>query len=178
MHTEAAQVLADRAQLSPHNPMIWNDLGVELMAAGQPDAACRAFLRAHKSFPEYPLPLYNLGRLSMNRVAEHPQQASSPELVRKLAAEAIDYLNQSLSKDPLLRQAHALLSIAYSLVGDKAQANFHAQKASRFGLDRDENRRRTWLQRIPILRKATSQTALPSLPFLSSSSQRMHKGVH
>jgi Flp pilus assembly protein TadD len=60
MHAEAAEVLVERARLSPGNPMIWNDLGVEYMAAGQPDEATAAFTRAHKVFPQYPLPLYNL----------------------------------------------------------------------------------------------------------------------
>ncbi len=56
MHADAARALAERAKLSPHNPMIWNDLGVEYLAAGQPDAAYKAFVRAHKVFPDYPTP--------------------------------------------------------------------------------------------------------------------------
>ena len=174
MHAEAAQALAERAKLSPHNPMIWNDLGVESMAAGQPDAAYTAFLQAHKVFPDYPLPLYNLGRLAMGRcVEEQARQPSSAPLIDKSAKEAIAYLHESLARDPLLSLAHALLSSAYEIAGDDVQAKLHEQEASRLDPGRFVERKLTWLQRIPLLRRIGLDAARPSLPFVSSSGRHI-----
>ena len=70
MHAEAAEALEKRARLSPENPMIWNDLGVQRVAAGQVSDALIAFQRALEAFPEYPMALYNLGKLSFDRCME------------------------------------------------------------------------------------------------------------
>src|ERR1700743_2533433 len=70
MHVEACEVLEQRASLSPENPLIWNDLGVQRAAAGQSSEAMIAFQRALEVFPEYPAALYNLGKLSFDRYLE------------------------------------------------------------------------------------------------------------
>ena len=113
-HAEAAAALVRRAQLSPNNPMIWNDLGVESIAAGQPEAAHAAFLRAHQTFPDYPLPLYNLARLAFAHCLA--AQAAQPDEARRFALEAIGYLNDCLRYDPLLAPAHALLVHAHDVL--------------------------------------------------------------
>lgn len=53
MHAEAAQVLSERARLSPQNPMVWNDLGVEYVAARQPEEARESFTRALRAVADY-----------------------------------------------------------------------------------------------------------------------------
>lgn len=61
MHAEAAQVLSERARLSPRNPMVWNDLGVEYVAAEQLEEARESFTRALRAVADYAPSLYNLG---------------------------------------------------------------------------------------------------------------------
>jgi len=178
MHAEAAQSLSERAKLSPNNPMIWNDLGVQYMAAGQPDHAHDAFLRAHKALPNYPLALYNLGRLAMERYGvEQARQTPSAALSSTFANEAIDYLRESLSQNPLLVQAHALLSGAYDAIGDTALARTHRQEASRLNPETSIPPKRTWLQKLPLLKKEPRQALGASLPFLSSSDNRSNNST-
>jgi Flp pilus assembly protein TadD len=166
LHAEAAQALAERAKLSPHNPMIWNDLGVEYIAAGEPDAARKAFLRAHKVFPDYPLPLYNLGRLALGRSLNGPEH-SSPSADLTGAIEAIGYLDECLLKDPLLSEAYALLSTAYQAIGDDAQAQHHLQEALRLSPESPPAPGSPWSQRIPALPTLETHPTRPR-PFLSS----------
>jgi Flp pilus assembly protein TadD len=163
MHAEAAQALGERAKFSPENPMIWNDLGIQHMAAGQSDEAYAAFVRAHRALPEYPLPLYNLGRLAMGRcIQEQAKQRSSIDLLIESATEAIGHLKESLERDPLLTHAHVLLSIAYETIGDVVHASLHMQEAVR--LDPDISPR----QRTPFLRRLISTKVRPSSPFIAS----------
>lgn len=53
MHADAAQVLSERARLSPQNPMIWNDLGIEHAAARQFQHAQKACTRALRALADY-----------------------------------------------------------------------------------------------------------------------------
>ena len=53
MHAEAAQALSERARLSPLNPMVWNDLGVEHLASRRPKEAREAFTRALRAVTDY-----------------------------------------------------------------------------------------------------------------------------
>lgn len=177
MHAEAAQALVERAKLSPRNPMIWNDLGVEYIAAGQSEDAHVAFQRAHKAFPDYPLPLYNLGRLAMEAcIEEQARQFPSVELTRRLAKEAIHYVTESLLRDPLLGEAHALLSSAYAVVGDETQSRRHAHESSRRSPEKSTEPKRTLVQ-LFLLRKSRRQPARPALPFLLSSGETIHVGT-
>jgi tetratricopeptide (TPR) repeat protein len=169
MHAEAAEVLMERARLSPRNPLIWNDLGVEYMAAGQPDKAAAAFTRAHAVFPEYPLPLYNLGRLAMGRCIEkQAEESSSSDTVRKFANEAVGFLTGCLERDPLLIPAHSLLSTAYEVLGNEVQAGRHRQEASRLGPLTAVKSKVLWLAKIPLLKKFGPSTVPLCPPFLSS----------
>ncbi|MGI4826591.1 MAG: hypothetical protein ACRYFU_00105, partial [Janthinobacterium lividum] len=122
MHAEAAQVLTERARLSPQNPMVWNDVGVEHAAAGQRHEAHEAFRRALKALADYSPSLYNLGQLAIEQCAadeatEHP----SAERTREFAAEAGQHLEKSLSMNPLHCQTHAALSTAYRTMGDEVR---------------------------------------------------------
>jgi len=176
MHAEAAQALFERAKLSPHNPMIWNDLGVEYVAAGQSGEAHGAFKRAHRAFPHYPLPLYNLGRLTIGRcLVEQARQDPSLELTQRWATEAIHYLTESLSRDPLLWHAHWLLWSAYTVVEDEARSRFHAQEASRLSPEKGAELKRTLVQRF--LRKPGKPPAWSALPFLLSSGKTITVGT-
>jgi tetratricopeptide (TPR) repeat protein len=179
MHAEAAEVLVERAKLSPRNPMIWNDLGVEYMAAGQPDKATAAFTRAHKVFPEYPLPLYNLGRLAMGRCIEkQAERSSSSDTVRKFANEAVGFLIGSLERDPLLIPAHTLLSTAYEVLGNEVRAGMHRQEALRLEPVTAVKSKALWLAKIPLLKKFGPSAVRPSLPFLSSKDSHTSGNAH
>ena len=168
MHTEAAQALAERAELSPKNPMIWNDLGVEYMAAGEPQAARDAFLKASEAFSEYPLPLYNLGHSSMMRCDDEKAKGSL-ELVRKLATEAINYLSESVALEPLLCPAHALLAKAYELVGEREMARVHLDEAVKLNPSLAADPKPTWLQRILLSRAEDERSVESQSRFLLSS---------
>lgn len=173
MHPEAVQVLAKRAKLSPRNPMIWNDLGVEYMAAGQPDAARNAFLRAHKVFPDYPLPLYNLGRLALGKcLNERERHPTSGKLIGDLAIEAIGYLQQSLLRDPLLCESHMLLATAYEAIGDDARATFHLREATRLCPDPRDLPKSSWIERL-ILRRERRHLTRPNQPFILSTDKQI-----
>ena len=177
MHIEAARALVERAKLSPRNPMIWNDLGVQYVAAGQLEEAQGAFRRAYTAFPEYPLPLYNLGGLAIARcVEEQARQYPSLELTRKLAMEAIQYLAESLSRDPLLWPAHALLSSAYAVIGDHARSRFHGQEASRLSPENGAEGGRIRGENF-LLRKLRKQPGKPALPFILSSGETINVGT-
>ena len=169
MHAEAAEALIKRAELSPDNPMIWNDLGVEYIAAAQPEKATAAFTRALKVFPEYPLPLYNLGRLAMGRcIEEQMGRSSSPDRVREFANEAVGFLTDYVQKDPYLIPAHALLCTAYEVLGNETRASMHRKELSRLGSITVAKPRTQWLVKIPLFRKFGINVVRPSLPFLTS----------
>ena len=172
MHSGAAEVLARRVELSPKNPMIWNDLGVEYVSAGQHEAAAQAFSKAHQAFAEYPLPLYNLGRLAMELYAAHRSGLS--ELSRKFALEAIGYVHESVCRDPQFYHAHLLLAEAYDAVDDQPRASSHAKMASRLNPDEPIAQRALWLEKVPLLGKALVRTKHPPLPFVLSSGKHTH----
>ncbi|HEY5380908.1 MAG TPA: tetratricopeptide repeat protein [Acidobacteriaceae bacterium] len=131
-HREACEVFERRVALSPDNPMIWNDLGNEYAAAGEMDKALAALKRAHEVFPAYPLPLYNLGKYTLDRCAELQQAGSSAKArLHDLAAEAIGYFKQSLERDPDNAACHQNLAIAYALTDDADKARAHTMEALR-----------------------------------------------
>lgn len=112
--------------------MIWNDLGNEYAAAGEMDKALAALKRAHEVFPAYPLPLYNLGKYTLDRCAELQQAGSSAKArLHDLAAEAIGYFKQSLERDPDNAACHQNLAIAYALTDDADKARAHTMEALR-----------------------------------------------
>ena len=175
MHLETAQTLLKRALLSPKNPLIWNDLGVAYMAAGKTDEARGAFLRACNVSPEYPLPLYNLGRLAIERChTEQAKSSPSSELIQDFASEAISYLTISLLRDPSLSQAHALLSSAYEAVGERTRASAHMQEASRVNPELYVKPKRTWLQKFSFQTAQQVHSVRTSSPFLASTRREVN----
>ena len=166
MHAEAAQTLSERARLSPQNPMVWNDLGVEHVAARQLVEAHEAFIRALSAVPDYTPSLYNLARLAMDRcVAEKAKQHPAEDRTRAFASEAIQYLETSLHKDPLDHLTHAALSAAYTYIGDTVRARFHSEEASELHPVEVAQSKRTFLEQlmVRVLAKPRSQAVLPFL---------------
>ena len=135
-HREACEVFERRVALSPDNPMIWNDLGNEYAAAGELDKALLALKRAHEVFPAYPLPLYNLGKYTLDRCQELQKELqndgpSAQARLQELAAEAISYFKQSLELDPDNAACHQNIAIAYALAQDAEKARVHTMEALR-----------------------------------------------
>lgn len=167
-------MLAERAKLSPHNPMIWNDLGVEYAAAAKPEQAHAAFIRAYKTFQDFPTPLYNLARLAMGHCfAERSPGTAPSEEVCKCAREAIGYLQDCLLQDPQLAQAHALLFAAYDAIGSVKLASVHRQRALQLKPDVLPERKRTFFEKLPFLSNSTHVDDM-AFPFMSSSGESVH----
>ena len=165
-HAEAAQVLSDRARLSPQNPMVWNDLGVEYVAARQTEEAHDAFTRALRAVGDYTPSLYNLGRLAMDHcAAEKAKERPSGDRAQAFATEAIRYLEASLSKDPLDHRTHAALSAAYTHIGDTVRAQFHLNEASKLRPVEMPQAKATLLEHLfsKVFAKPQSEAVLPFL---------------
>ena len=165
MHADAAQVLSERARLSPQNPMVWNDLGVEYVAARQTKEAHEAFARALRAVADYTPSLYNLGRLAMDHcAAEEEKELPSKDRARAFATEAIRYLEASLSKDPQDHRTHAALSTAYTHIGDTVRAGFHSNQASKLHPVEVVQPKRTLLEQLfsKALAKPQPQAVLHS----------------
>ena len=166
MHAEAAQILTERARLSPHNPMVWNDLGVEYVAARQTQEAREAFTRALRAVADYTPSIYNLGQLAMDQcAAEKAKERPSREKTQAFATEAIRYLEASLLKDPLDHRTHAALAAAYTHIGDTVRAQFHLNEASKLNSVEMTQSKRTLLKQLffRVLKKPQPQTVLPFL---------------
>lgn len=173
MHAEAAQVLSERARLSPQNPMIWNDLGVEHVAARQLQDAHQAFTRALRALADYKPSLYNLARLAIERCAmEKAKEHPSEEKAGAFATQAIHYLGKSLSIEPLDQLTHAALSTAYTHIGDSVRATFHATKASELKPVELAEPKRTWAEQL-ILKAFARPQSQAVLPFLFSTGEEV-----
>jgi tetratricopeptide (TPR) repeat protein len=175
MHAEACEALEERASLSPENPLIWNDLGVQRVAAGHPPEALIAFKRALEVFPEYPVALYNLGKLSFDRCLEEQrirggqkQADNVNDQVSELATEAVKYLQASIAIDPSLACAHELLYRAFGVLGDRQKASSHLAQALRLnpGLRTFYDRPR--LGRLPLIGRMFIKLDYLGPEFLSS----------
>lgn len=171
MHAEACEALEERASLSPENPLIWNDLGVQRAAAGQPDEALIAFKRALEAFPEYPAALYNLGKLSFDRCVEEQRirgRQTQDDQIKGLATEAVKYLQASIAIDPSLACAHELLYRAFGVLGDRQKASSHLSQALRLnpGLRTFYDRPR--LGRLPLIGRMFIKLDYLGPEFLSS----------
>jgi len=125
-HLEACEILEKLVALSPRNPLIWNDLGVQYEAAGQIDKAFVALRRGHQIDSTYPPTLYNLGKFTLDRLlslrkAGLPTQAE----VQEMLTEAIGFLNANLDKDPDNADGHHCIALAYSLNQNEDMARAH-----------------------------------------------------
>ena len=155
MHAAACEALEKRAALSPQNPMIWNDLGVEYAAAGRLNDALSAFRRAHAALPQYPVALYNLGRFHLDRYQEQqpePQSKTPSEPALGLATKAAEYLQTSLTHDPSLAHSHELLHKAFKILGNTQQADHHLAEAIRLNPGLRTLYHPSWIQRLPWVR--------------------------
>ncbi len=174
MHAEAAQALSERARLSPQNPMVWNDLGVEHVAARQLEDAYEAFTRALCAVPDYTPSLYNLGRMAMDHcVAEKAKEHPVEDRTRAFASEAIRYLEASLYKDSLDHLSHAALSAAYTYIGDTVRAQLHLRKGSKLNPAEMTQSKRTLLEQL-VFRVLAKSKSEPLLPFLFSTGKEFH----
>ncbi len=174
MHAEAAQALIERARLSPQNPLVWNDLGVEHVAARQLEEAHEAFTRALRAVPNYTPSLYNLARLAMNHcVAEKAKEHPAEDRTRAFASEAIRYLEASLHKDSLDHRTHAALSAAYTYIGDTVWAHFHSREASELNPTEMAQSKRSLLEQL-IVRVLARPKSQATLPFLFSKGKEFH----
>jgi hypothetical protein len=113
-----------------------------------------------------------MGRCIDEQTRQHP----SPELAQKLAMEAIGYLTESLSKDPYLSHAHALLAAAYTIIGDEARSRLHAQEASRLNPQNLAEAKLPPTQTF-LLRQPGEPPARSPSPFLLSSGKILNVGA-
>ncbi|WP_190273737.1 tetratricopeptide repeat protein [Granulicella mallensis] len=131
-HLEACELLEKLATLSPHNPLIWNDLGVQYEAAGEMDKALDALRRSHQADSTYPPALYNLGKFTLDRfIGFHKAGLAAKEEVQGMLIEAIDLLNANLDRDPDNADGHYQLALAYGLNQDERMALAHMTVALR-----------------------------------------------
>lgn len=131
-HLEACELLEKLATLSPHNPLIWNDLGVQYEAAGQMDKALDALRRSHQADSTYPPALYNLGKFTLDRfIGFHKAGLATKAEVQEMLIEAIHLLNANLDRDPDNADGHYYLALAYGLNEDERMALAHMTVALR-----------------------------------------------
>jgi Flp pilus assembly protein TadD len=171
MHAEACEVLEERASLSPENPLIWNDLGVQRVAAGQPSDALIAFKRALEVFPGYPVALYNLGKLSLDRCLEELRlrgRQKQNDQILGLATEAAKYLRESVANDPSLSCAHELLHKVFGILGDRQKASSHLAQALRLNPELRTFYDRPRLGRLPLIGRLFVELDYHGPDFLSS----------
>lgn len=169
MHGEAARVLRERARLSPQNPMVWNDLGVEHVVGRQIQEAHEAFTRALRALADYKPSLYNLGRLAVEQCgAERAKAHPCEETARKWAMDAIRYLEKSLSLEPVHYHTHAALVSAYTHIGDVGRAMFHERKASELAPVEPARPKDTWVEQV-LFKAFKRPQPQPALPYIFSS---------
>lgn len=131
-HLEACEILEKLVALSPRNPLIWNDLGVQYEAAGHIDKAFIALRRGHQVDPTYPPTLYNLGKFTIDRFMrlQKSGELTNAESERMLA-EAIGFLNANLDRDPENAEGHFYIALAYDLNRNEDMAQSHMTVALR-----------------------------------------------
>jgi tetratricopeptide (TPR) repeat protein len=131
-HLEACVILEQLVSVSPHNPLIWNDLGVEYEASGQIEKAIAALRRGYEADATYPPILYNLGKFTFNHLVnlERAGEFSRAE-AQRLLDKAIKFLNANLDRDPENADAHYYLALAYAMERDEQRADAHMTVAIR-----------------------------------------------
>jgi predicted Zn-dependent protease len=130
-HSEACEILEKLAALSPRNPLIWNDLGVQYEAAGQIDKAFTALKCGHAIDSTYPPTLYNLGKLTLDQFVSLRETGDATKDSDKMLVEAIRFLNANLDRDPENADGHYYLALAYGFKQDEDRALVHAEIALR-----------------------------------------------
>lgn len=130
-HSEACEILEKLVALSPRNPLIWNDLGVQYEAAGQIDKAFTALKRGHAIDSTYPPTLYNLGKFTLDQFVNLHETGHATKDSHGLLVEAIRFLNANLDRDPENADGHYYLALAYGFNQDEARTRVHAEIALR-----------------------------------------------
>ena len=134
-HLEACEILEKLVATSPHNPLIWNDLGVQYEAAGQTEKAFAALTRGYQEDSTYPPILYNLGKFTLDRcLRRHEAEELSMDEARELLEQldnAIEFLNANLDRDPGNADGHYNIALAYALKHDEQRAQAHRTIALR-----------------------------------------------
>jgi tetratricopeptide (TPR) repeat protein len=131
-HLEACEVLEQLLVISPRNPLIWNDLGIQYEASGQHDKALEALRRGHLCEATYPPIWYNLGLFTLARFIRFQKAGElTPKEGKKLLDTAAKFLNGNLDRDPDNADAHYNLALVYFLSSDESRAEAHATIALR-----------------------------------------------
>jgi predicted Zn-dependent protease len=128
-HLEACEILEKLVALSPRNPLIWNDLGVQYEAAGQIDKAFTALKRGHAIDSTFPPTLYNLGKFTLDQFISLDEAGLATVDTARMLVEAIRFLNAYLDRDPENADGHYFLALAYGLNKDENRALVHAEMA-------------------------------------------------
>ncbi|HEX3967074.1 MAG TPA: tetratricopeptide repeat protein [Edaphobacter sp.] len=125
-HADAIVLLKRLAEMSPRNPLIWNDLGVEYAAMGDLDEAIAALRQGRAVYtPAFAPILSNLGKFLLQRFLQDSNAISDTGAGSESLSEAIRLLNASLDRDPENLEAHALLAVAQERAGRKDIAAAH-----------------------------------------------------
>lgn len=133
-HREACEILERLVKISPHNPLIWNDLGIQYEAAGRTEEAFTALRRGHQADSTYSPIWYNLGKFTLDRFIRLYQSGELTEDdAEELLTRAIQFLNGNLDRDPENADAHYNLAIAYAFCKDEHRAKAHMEVAVRLG---------------------------------------------
>jgi tetratricopeptide (TPR) repeat protein len=135
-HLEACEILGQLLAVSPRNPLIWNDLGVQYEASGQTDKALDALRRAYLCDSTYPPISYNLGKFTLDRfIRLHKAGELTQAEGQKLLEKAAEFLNANLDRDPDNADAHYNLALVYALGQDECRAQLHMTVALRMNQD-------------------------------------------
>lgn len=131
-HAEACEILVQLLAISPRNPLIWNDLGIQYEASGQHDKALDALRRGYLCDPTYPPILYNLGKFTLDRFLRLQNAAALTHTEgQQLLQKASEFLNANLDQDPGNADAHYNLALVYALRQDERSAQAHMTVALR-----------------------------------------------
>ena len=135
-HLEACEILVQLLAVSPRNPLIWNDLGIQYEACGQTEKALDALRRGHLCDSTYPPILYNLGKFTLDKfIRLHNARTLGHTDGQELLKKAAEFLNANLDRDPDNADAHHNLALVYALGRDDARAKAHVTIA--LGLRQD-----------------------------------------
>ncbi len=135
-HLEACEILAQLLAVSPRNPLIWNDLGIQYEASGQPEKALDALRRGYLCDSTYPPILYNLGKFTFDRFIRLQAAGELTDAEgQKLLGKAVEFLNANLDRDPDNADAHYNLALIYALGQDERRAQAHMAAALRMKQD-------------------------------------------
>jgi tetratricopeptide (TPR) repeat protein len=135
-HLEACEILRQLLAVSPRNPLIFNDLGMQYEASGQIDQALDALRRGYLCDSTYPPILYNLGRFTLDRFIRLRKAGELTHAEgQKLLEKAAKFLNANLDRDPDNADAHYNLALVYALGQDEHRAQVHMTVALRMKQD-------------------------------------------